>query len=43
MAREIVLPVNIDNSLPENVVMIPYGLKETAGVHYPFFGEIESV
>lgn len=41
--REIVLPVNIDNSLPENVVMIPYGLKETAGVHYPFFGEIESV
>ncbi len=41
--REIVLPVNIDNSLPDNVVMMPYGLKETAGIHYPFFGDIERV
>lgn len=41
-ATDIILPVKIDNSLPENVVLLPYGLKETAGLQFPFYGDIAS-
>lgn len=37
---DIILPVKVDNSLPENVVLLPYGLKETAGLQFPFYGDI---
>lgn len=39
-ATELTLPVRIDNSLPENVLLLPYGLKETAGLQFPFYSEI---
>lgn len=39
-SADIILPIKVDNSLAENVVLLPYGLKETAGVQFPFFGDI---
>lgn len=34
--ENISLPVHINNSLPENVLLIPYGFKETQGIRFPF-------
>lgn len=34
--NDINLPVQINNSLPENVLLIPYGFAETAGISFPF-------
>jgi len=39
-STEIILPLKIDNSLPDNVVLLPYGLKETYGFHFPHYGDI---
>lgn len=39
-SQDIILPVQVDDSLPENVVLLPYGLKETAGIHFPFYADI---
>lgn len=33
-------PVKINNSLPENVLIIPKGLAETCGIPFPFFADI---
>ncbi len=35
--KDIVLPVKINNSLPENVLLLPKGFKETAGIRFPFY------
>lgn len=37
----ITLPVKVDNSLPDNVVLLPYGFKDTVGWRFPFKGELE--
>lgn len=34
--ENITLPVCINNSLPENVLLMPYGFKETQGISFPF-------
>lgn len=41
-SMDITLPVQIDNSLPENVLLVPYGFEETAGWQFPFFEEISA-
>lgn len=40
---DISLPVKVDDRLPDNVVLIPYGFRETAGMHFPFDGQISGV
>lgn len=40
---DIVLPVRIDNSLAENVLLLPKGFKETKGLQFPFYGDITGV
>lgn len=37
----ITLPVKVDNSLPDNVVLLPYGFKDTVGWRFPVNGELE--
>lgn len=39
---EVTLPIRIDNSLPADVVLLPYGANETKGFHFPFYGYIKS-
>lgn len=34
--NDIHLPVQINNSLPEDVLLAPYGFQETAGISFPF-------
>lgn len=38
---DITLPVKIDNSLPDNVVLLPKNFKETVGLHFPFYSDIK--
>ncbi|MCO5237420.1 MAG: NADH-quinone oxidoreductase subunit NuoG [Chitinophagaceae bacterium] len=40
---DIVLPVKVDNSLPDNVLLFPKGFKETAGMQFPLYGDIAGV
>lgn len=35
--RDIDFPVTVNNSLPEDVLLLPYGFKETVGIEFPFF------
>lgn len=39
---EISLAVKVDNSLPDNVLLLPKGFKETAGLEFPLYGNITS-
>lgn len=39
-SEEITLPVKINNSLPDNVLLLPKGFPETAGLSFPFTGTI---
>lgn len=34
------LPIKINNSLPENVLTLPKGFEETAGIQFPFYSGI---
>ncbi len=40
---EISLAVKVDNSLPDNVLLLPKGFKETVGLEFPLHGNIAGV
>lgn len=40
-SEDITLPVKVDNSLPDNVVLVPKNFRETVGLHFPFFSNIK--
>lgn len=36
----VTLPVYVDNSLPDHVILLPYGLKGISGLRFPFYTDV---
>ncbi|HMT76136.1 MAG TPA: hypothetical protein PKA44_00400, partial [Saprospiraceae bacterium] len=36
----VTLPVYVDSSLPDHVILLPYGLKGISGLRFPFYTDV---